>query len=270
MNEKPTRVPPRILCDYLLSQGRSAIQLPQAAELMGITEQGASDAFMGLRSKAAFFSPARGLYIAIPPQYRSWKVVPAMDFIDAMMQALDRKYYVALLSAAELHGAAHQRPQVFQVMVDKQLAPRDLGRVQIKFYSRKHLSEIPVTKINSASGQVRISTPAATALDLATRSIDAGGLGNVATVLFELFEEKKISTKEVIATSAHFPDASLRRLGWLLDLVDAPLDRDQLANHLARRPATRAGSLLDSHGSRTGHTNKRWSLVINTNVEPDL
>ena len=33
-------------------------------------------------------------------------------------------YYVGLLSAAELFGAAHQRPQVFQVVVDKYLPDR--------------------------------------------------------------------------------------------------------------------------------------------------
>jgi hypothetical protein len=35
--------------------------------------------------KGLLFSPARGLYVPVPAQYRSWRVVPGEHFIDAMM-----------------------------------------------------------------------------------------------------------------------------------------------------------------------------------------
>ena len=38
------------------------------------------------------------------------------------MAHLSQPYYVALLSAAAYHGAAHQKPQVFQVMVPRRAA----------------------------------------------------------------------------------------------------------------------------------------------------
>lgn len=63
---------------------------------------------------------------APPADYRSWGVLPGELFIDGMMRALGREYYVSLLTAAAMHGAAHQAPQVFQVMVDRHVADRDL------------------------------------------------------------------------------------------------------------------------------------------------
>src|SRR5207244_1004210 len=139
---------------YLLAHGRSVVTLSEAAELMGLHPKAAADALTRLRRAGVMFSPQRGLYVAIPAQYRTWGVVPAMDFIDQMMAAADRSYYVALLSAAELYGAAHQRPQVFQVMVDRGFADRDFGRVRLRFYTNTRLRQVPVQLRNSATGQV--------------------------------------------------------------------------------------------------------------------
>jgi AbiEi antitoxin C-terminal domain len=47
-----------------------------------------------------------------------------------MMQALGRRYYVSLASAAELHGAVEPaESEPFQVMVDRHVTDRELGRL---------------------------------------------------------------------------------------------------------------------------------------------
>ena len=51
-------------------------------------------------------------------------VLPGELFIDPMMRALGRNYYVSLLTAAAMHGASHQAPQAFQVMVSICRRPR--------------------------------------------------------------------------------------------------------------------------------------------------
>jgi hypothetical protein len=53
-----------------------------------------------LTRKRLICSPARGVYVVVPPQFRRQGTVPATHFIDAMMQALGRHYYVSLVSAA--------------------------------------------------------------------------------------------------------------------------------------------------------------------------
>ncbi len=264
------RVAPRHLPDHLLAHGRPIVDLAEAAGLMGLELHAAADALVRLRRAGQIFSPTRGLYVAVPPEFRTWRAVPALDFIHSMMRADDRHYYVALLSAAELHGAAHQRPQVFQVMVDKPLNDRDFDRIHLRFYSRTHLDDVPVVLVNSRIDQVRVSSPAATALDLVSRPQDAGGLSNVATVLFEMVDATGLSAEDVLAAAVVFPSSSLRRLGWLCDFVNASLDRDALARRLESEPTGRAHVLLDSRGARRGSGANRWGVVTNATVEPDL
>lgn len=223
-----------------------------------------------LRQARQFFSPHPGLYVTVPAQYRTWEVIPGLDFIDAMMRALGRHYYVALLSAAELHGAAHQRPQVFQVMVDHPVASRDLGRVKLRFYTSGKITELPSQTRNTATGQARIATPAVTCLDLASRPNDAGGLNNVATVLAELVDETSLTGDHLADLAEVYPPASLRRLGWLLDQVGGDIDTDVLHAAVATGAEGRARTRLDPAGPRRGRSDRRWGIIVNTDVEPDL
>lgn len=270
-------VPPRHLVDYLLSHGRSVITLRELAELTGLSPASAADAAKRLRRSGQIFSPTRGLYVAIPPQYRNWGVVPAADFIDPFMRLVGRNYYVGLLSAAELHGASHQRPQVFQVMVDQPLTNRDFGRVHLRFYTQSRLKHLPVQKFNSATGQFLVSTPAITALDVANRPADAGGLGNVATVLAELVGATALDAQSILKCAEWYSSASLRRLGWLLERIaqdsdSIKIDLEPLASAVAHTVKTRGRlqTLLDPHGPRRGRVNPKWGLIENVEVEPDL
>lgn len=261
------RVPPRLIADHLLSHGRPLATLAEVQNLTGLSASAATEAMARARRAGHMFSPARGIYVPIPSAYRSWGVVPAMDFIDPFMVAMGRHYYVALLSAAELYGAAHQRPQAFQVMVSRSLRDRDLGRVRLRFYTRVGIDTIPTVRRNSATGAVRVSSPAATALDLTSRANDAGGLDNVATVVTELVEETGLDATAIIEAAAHYPDAALQRLGWLLDLTNA-MDTAPLAELVPSR--SRPLTLLDPNGKQSGPANQRWGVVENSRVEPDL
>jgi hypothetical protein len=50
-------------------------------------------------------------------------------------------FYTGLLSAAQFHGAAHHRPQEYQVMVAKSRRPIVCGAVRVAFVMRKNISE---------------------------------------------------------------------------------------------------------------------------------
>jgi hypothetical protein len=43
-------------------------------------------------------------------------MLPINLFIDDMMKSLNKRYYVGLISAAALHGAAHQKPMEYYVI----------------------------------------------------------------------------------------------------------------------------------------------------------
>ena len=104
------------------------------------------------------------------------------------MKRLGQPYYTGLLSAAQYHGAAHHRPQEFQVMVAKSRRPIACGAVRVAFVVRKDIARIPVQSFNTPRGTVLVSTPEATAVDLVGYYNHAGGLDQVATILGELAE----------------------------------------------------------------------------------
>lgn len=82
-----------------------------------------------------------GYYAVVPIEYQESGAPPASWFIDGLMKHLNRSYYVGLLSAAELYGAAHQKPQVFQVVADSSDRPVIAGRNHIRFYKSSTISE---------------------------------------------------------------------------------------------------------------------------------
>jgi predicted transcriptional regulator of viral defense system len=269
--EPVERVAPKDLADHLLARGRSFVSLAEAAALMNLEPKAAADAIVRLKRASKIFSPAPGFYVPVAPEYRSWGVVPAMDFIDPMMTVLGRSYYVALLSAAELHGAAHQRPQVFQVMVDAPVMNRDFDRVRLRFYTHKRLAEIPTVMRNSRTTQVRVASPETTAFDLSARAHAGGGLDNVATILAELAMDSRLDIDELLRVSPLYPLSALRRLGWLLERGEAPIDTERMVAHLREAsPEKRPATLLDTSGPRRGHGDARWGIVENADVEPDL
>ncbi len=206
----------RDLPDHLLSEGTSWFTAIEAADAVGVPVGHVYPGLKRLMDRGQVFSPARGFYVPIPPEFRSWGSVPASHFVDAMMHHLDRRYYVGLLSAAELYGAAHQRPQVFQVMVEQPLAARRNGRTRLRFHVRSRLAEVPTRDLTTPTGYLVVSTPEATVLDLASRPADGGGLDNVATVLVELAEDVKLDVDALTNAFGSSSVSALRRVGWML------------------------------------------------------
>ncbi len=264
------------LRDHVVGHGVSALSLDDVVELTGLSRGAATEAMRRARAAGQFFAPSPGLYIPIPSEFSTWGVVPAMDFIDQLMEHLGRSYYVALLSAAEVHGAAHQRPQVFQVFADKAVRDRDIERVRLRFYERSDVEAAAVQLVNSRTSRVRVSTPEATAFDLVLRPQESGALFNVATIIGELVQDEKLDVAKLVSLAPQYPLAVVRRLGWLLDrdaeYVETTAFSDALSDFVSSNSVAgrRAVDLLAAGRPRRGTTNRRWGLVENADVEPDL
>jgi predicted transcriptional regulator of viral defense system len=258
-------VTPNSLPDLLLSEGRTSFTLAEAKSMLDRNDDAVRTGLARLARKGAIFSPSRSFYVVIPPEYRLWGAVPAAHFIDPLMRFLDRTYYVALLSAAEMHGAAHQAPQVFQAMVDQPLRDRDFGRVRLRLFTSAHVIDAPVERRNVPTGTVRLATRELTAVDLVERPGNSGGIDNVATVLTELGQLDGKLLAEVAAARSR---SVARRLGWLLTFVGADVDLDPL------RDLTAVGegepTDLRAGAPRRGPVDRAWHVRVNVEVQPDL
>jgi predicted transcriptional regulator of viral defense system len=253
------------LPDALISQGVHTATTAEIAELTGANADAVRHGLSRLRQQQRVFSPARGLYVMVPPEYRSWGVVPGSWFIDALMGHLGRDYYVGLLTAAAHHGAAHQAPQVFQSVVDRHVEDRDIERVRLRFYRSALVSRIPVDRTNTYTGTMPVSTREATVVDLVERPNKGGGLSNVATILREIGD---LDADELARLSALHPRAHARRLGWLLANFRDDIDTEPL-QHVAD-PAHGEPVALAAASPRRGPVDPDWNLIPNIPVEPDV
>lgn len=210
--------------------------------------------------------PVRGFHVIIPPEYRRLGCLPAEHFIDQLMQHWNEPYYVCLLSAAERHGTAHQRPQATQVMVRKNRPSIVCGAVRIDFIARADLDKMPVQSINTPRGVLRYATPELTALELVGYPNHAGGLNNVATILSELSEE--MSAEKLVETAKACPVSWAGRLGYLLELVG----KEALAQSIQPYVSATADSYTPLRRAAKiggGKRNARWKLIVNVEVEAD-
>jgi predicted transcriptional regulator of viral defense system len=212
-------------------------------------------------------SPHRGFFVVVPPEYRRLRCLPPEQFIPHLMKHLEEPYYVALLSAAELHGAAHHRPQRFQVMVPKNRRQIECGEARVQFVARHDLERTPVVEQNTPRGKMRVSSPEATALELVGYADQCGGLDNVASVLSELVES--LDPKKLLEAARLCPAVWSQRLGYLLELAS----RDDLAGVLAdhvRAEGAMLAPLVRAKSMKGAPRAERWKLALNASVEADL
>lgn len=254
---------PRELADWLLGRGRHWVTTTEAAELLGIPERHVAPSLAQSRRRGYLFSPTTGLYVAIPPEFRSWGAVPAAHFVDPMMRHLGHDYYVCLLSAAEIHGFAHQRPQVFQVMTSARLRSRTFGRVRIEFITSVHTSDRPTDVVNTPTGTMRVSTPEATVLDLVSFLNASGALFNVATIIGDMLLEDGLDVGRLAEVASDYPASIVQRTGWILDFmagrVDVEVDTEPLLSLASSR--TTPTPLDPGHG-RSGALDRRWNVIV--------
>ncbi len=254
---------PRDLADWLLARGRHWVTTSEAARLLSIPESHVAPSLAGSRRRGHLFSPTKGLYVAIPPEFRSWGAVPAAHFVDPMMRHLGHDYYVCLLSAAEVHGFAHQRPQVFQVMTSTRLRDRVFGRVRIEFITSVHTSARPVAAVNTPTGTMRVSTRETTVLDLVSFPKASGALFNVATIIGEMLGEKAVDVRRLAEVAAGYPVSVVQRTGWLLDYMAAQVDVAVDAEPLFALASSRTTPTpLDPGYGRSGTLDRRWNVIV--------
>lgn len=254
--------------DELLSASRYTFTTAEARTALGLSRPALKVALHRLVTKKLIASPQRGFHIIVPPEYRSLGCLPADQFVPSLMTSLGLRYYAGLLTAAQYHGAAHQRPQEFQVMVDKSRRPIECGRVRIAFFVRKRLRVVPVTSFNTPRGALNVSTPEATALDLVGYYDRAGGLNQVATVLAELAERIDRAKLADAAETAPLPWA--QRLGYLLERVGSS-DKAAPLKVFVRAHAHESTWLIPKAARRKAvHRDKDWKLYVNAAVEVDL
>jgi predicted transcriptional regulator of viral defense system len=253
--------------EKLRSQGRYSFTVQEMEQVLQLNKIAAINALHRLRVNKMVISPARGFYLIIPPEYQAFGCLPADMFIPDLMKHFHQPYYVGFLSAAQYYGAAHQKPQRFQVVTIKNRQLIQCGRIHIEFIANKYAASIPFKKFNTLAGSIAVATPEVIAADIINAPHHAAGINNAATVLTELAE--KIEIKKLIELSKLYQELSwLQRLGYLFEFLGFNSIANKINSALAKEKLNWV--LLSARAPyKISARNRKWKIIVNTEVEID-
>lgn len=202
--------------DRLLSNGQVAFTSDEAKQVLGLKHRAFLDAAERQQRQQRLIGLRHGFYVVVPPQYLSWGAPPPAWYIDDLMRHEGHAYYVALLKAAELHGATHQAVMEFQVATEKRLPKIRAGRSIITFHYRKNIAAVQngIEKRKTETGYMSISSPELTVLDLVRYPRASGGIDNIATIVADL--GGKLDIAKLAGLAPQFELSVIQRLGYLL------------------------------------------------------
>lgn len=214
----------------------------------------------------------KGFYVRLPPRYKDWEIIPPYYYIDQLMDYLKKPYYISLLSAGELHGAAHQSPQRLCVCTTLPAAKTsERTNPIIAWNYRRVIPERLLLKKKSETGEIRYSNAELTAVDLVQYSQRIGGMSRAATVLAELLECTDFKNVDEnlfrIGTISAF-----QRLGYIMEnVLDESRQAEELYERLRNaRLAFRWTALSKQiHHSVIYDQNSRWHIHVNVIPEVD-
>ncbi len=252
--------------DQWARTGRYHFGTADAARELGRSLQATRAALLRLANQGRIAQPYRGFYVIVPPEYRELGCLPAAQFVPQLFDHLGEEYYAALLTAAELHGAAHHRPQRFQVMCATRRRPIQCGAVSVEFALRKDLEHTRTVTKNTPRGTLRVASREATAVELVGYADRCGGLDHVLTVLEDL--GPACDGALLAAEAEKAPSAWSQRLGHMFDVleVDDAVTAPLAAQIAERRPVFAA--LSRSQRRAGASSDRRWRLVVNVDLEP--
>lgn len=255
--------------DFLQSRGSYFFTKEEVAKELKLTPIAIARALHRLIAKGSISHVRKGgFYVIVPPEYRASGILPPEWFIHDLMNALDQPYYVALLSASSLHGAAHQQPQVFHIVSTRQARDIMVKGLRIRFFYKSYMLETPTQSIKTTTGFINVSTPAATAMDLIRFERRIGGLDRGLDILVEL--QEAIGSSDLLNTIDHEHSLSvIQKLGYLMEMAG----NDELAAILEEHIKSRNPQYiaLNIKYPRKGFPyNKKWRIIENEDVKGEI
>lgn len=221
MKRTKSRSKPRIagaaeaFVDNRAGLGRAAFTLDELVKESGLSAIAARFQLLRLRDKVVRVSPRQPFYLIVSPEHRSLGAPPVTWWLQDYFDWLEHPYYVALQSAASVHGSNPQALQVTQVMTDRPLRPIKVGRLQVRFFVKRTAGNTPTQPLAQAAAPLRVSTPEATVFDLVRYASSIGGIERAAETIRPLLPHlRERELKRVLSAENEVPVA--QRLGFII------------------------------------------------------
>ena len=227
-----------------------------------------------LKNKGKVCSIWRQFYVVIPDEYALRGFVPPIEYIDKLMNSLGHKYYVGLLSAAALHGSSHQQPQSFMIVVNSNnIRSRTDKNIDLRFFAKSQIPDELLLRRNATYGELNISNPVVTALDMILYEDRVGGLERAAAVIDGLVDEIDIADSRPEQWTS-FPIPVIQRFGYVTESIlgytelgDSIYKKIQDIGIIFRKSFLDPKVKLENDNDLS--YDLKWKIIINTNLEMD-
>lgn len=252
----------------LQEKGRYAFTFDDLRNYFDLSEESILQGLFRYKQKKQVAQIRKGFYAIITPEYSKQGMLPYHLFIDDLMKSLNKPYYVALLSASALFGAAHQQPMEYFVIAQTP-APRSINskKLKISFLSKNTWEQDDIIQKTTDAGYINVSSPELTALDLLAY-VEKIGLNRITTVLHELAQSIKVSS--LSRTIKKYPNTPIiQRMGYIMDKV---LNEKKISDVLLKNLNDRTVSpvLLSTQVGKNSLLDETWKVIINMEIESDL
>lgn len=247
--------------DQRLATGHVSFSFDELLQATGLSTSAARSQLHRLRPKIVRVSARDTFFLIVTPEYLSRGAPPVEWWIGDYFKWLGRPYYLALQTAARLHGSNPQSIQTTQVMTDRARRPLTIGQQRVQFMVKRHLGKTLVQPLPNAFAPTQVSTPEATAFDLVRYAPRIGGIGRAWETIRPLLARLD-PTALRDELKAENETSTAQRLGFLL----ARSGQLKLANTVAKLLPSKlpAIPLAVPASALTGEPVPRWRVIDNS------
>lgn len=255
---------------FVRSKGRFLVTFGELKEHIQVSGKAVLQSLFRLKQKKKIAQIRRGFYVIVPSEYSATGMLPYYLFLDDLMNTLGCNYYVALSSAAALHGAGHQQPMECTVIVKSRAVHNiSTNNLRISFFIKSDWPKNEIVLKNTDAGYLAVSSPAQTALDLVMYQSRIGGINRVLQIIEELSEN--ISYTTLLKAAKKFKQtAAIQRLGYLLEFE---LNNSKLTKAASEALRNRKiySILLSFENTNTENrtANNQWKVIPNIQIQPE-
>jgi predicted transcriptional regulator of viral defense system len=261
--------------DDLLARGRAYFSRDELAAALNLKPPALAAAITRAINKRRLANPRHGFFLVLRPEDQIAGAPDPVKWIDPLMKHQGIDYRISLLRAAAFHGSSHQASMVFQVVVPSQLRDFELGRHRLQFpyqapeaFSQVNKPDL-VGQMKSNAGFAKVAGVELTLLDCVRYFHKVAGINGVAQIVKDI--GAKASPRLLAKAAVAYENATVRRLGYLLDLAQHARQADalqvfvkQAKTALPLDPAVRP---LTKVLSQARERNPKWKILVNEVVE---
>ena len=242
--------------------GGASFSLDELIAKTGLSVVAARNQLLRIGDRIARISPRQQFFLIVSPEHHVFGAPPVEWWLDDYMQWLASPYYLALLSAATVHGSSPQAIQQTQVMTDQPRRDIVVGRVHIKFFMKSAIGNTLKQQLPNAYAPLLLSTPESTMFDLVRYAHKLGGIERMGETIAPMLRKIKVPTLRKVL-EAEQEIATSQRLGFVLEAINAPKLAEVVEKWL---PGKLQPVPLSNYtaNSKRADPNARWGVINNT------